>query len=88
MPTINVTIPKNIASKDDLVIVPKKEYEKLLRFWESAEQPTVLVKETGHGLPGLESGLRGSFQEVRNGKLRGPFKTSKSFLRALKKRPR
>ena len=88
MPTISVTIPKNIASKDDLVMVPRKEYEKLFRFWESAEQPAVRGKETRHGFSGLESGLQESFQEVSNGKLRGPFKTSKSFLRALKTRSR
>ena len=33
----------------------------------------------------LESGLRESFNEARNGKLQGPFKTSKAFLGALKK---
>ncbi len=32
-----ITIPKNLIKKDDLVIIPKKEYEQLVGFWINAE---------------------------------------------------
>jgi len=35
-----IMIPREIGRKDDLVIVPRKEYEKLVRFWASAERIT------------------------------------------------
>lgn len=35
-----ILIPQKIRSKGDLVIVPRKDYEMLLRFWASAERIT------------------------------------------------
>lgn len=33
-----ITIPKKVIQKDDLVIIPRREYEKLIHFWTNAEQ--------------------------------------------------
>jgi len=64
-----VTIPKRIAQKNDLVTIPRKEYEKLYRFWMSAEQLTQLGKKA------IEKG----FREIAQGK----FLTSKQVRHEL-----
>jgi hypothetical protein len=61
MPTL--TIPRKLAEKDDLVIIPRKEYERLFRFWANAEQITKSKKRA------VERG----FREIARGK----FFTSK-----------
>lgn len=41
-----ITIPKKIAGKDDLVIIPRKEYEALLEFRKLKEfTPTATQKK-------------------------------------------
>ena len=40
-----ITIPKKMTRNDDLVVLPRKEYEKLYRFWESAESITKREKQ-------------------------------------------
>ena len=58
-----ITIPNKIAKKDDLVVVPRREYEKMFRFWKSAERLTGREKKT------VDKG----FREIAQGK----FFTSK-----------
>lgn len=53
-----VTIPEKLIKGDDIVIVPKKEYEKLFHFWSNAEQ---LNKKERWA---IEKG----FREIQNGK--------------------
>lgn len=53
-----VTIPRKLAEKDDLVVVSRKEYEKLFRFWASAESISKHQKRS------IEKG----FQEIARGK--------------------
>ena len=64
-----ITIPKRIAQKDNLVVIPRKEYEKLYRFWMSAEQLTQQGKKA------VEKG----FREITQGK----FLTSKQVRHEL-----
>jgi len=41
-----ITIPKNIAARDDLVIIPRKEYEALLELKRFREfSPTAVQKK-------------------------------------------
>ncbi|MDP3015186.1 MAG: hypothetical protein Q8N28_02115 [bacterium] len=47
-----ITIPKNLIKNDDLVILPRKEYEQLFRFWASAESISTHTKKA------VEKGLR------------------------------
>lgn len=56
---MTITIPRKLIKDDDIVIVPKKEYEKLFRFWSSAECLT------GHEKQAIEKG----FREIKNGKV-------------------
>lgn len=64
-----VTIPKKLVKKDDLVVVPRQEYEKLFRFWADAERITTKEKK---------SIVRG-FREIKRGK----FLTPKQFRHEL-----
>ena len=52
------TIPKKALQNDDIVILPRQEYERLYRFWSSAEQITKREKSA------IEKGLK----EIKNGK--------------------
>lgn len=64
-----ITIPRRLVKKDDLVIVPRREYEKLSRFWNGA------VKMTAREKRAVERGLR----EIKQGK----FFTSRELRHEL-----
>lgn len=64
-----LTIQRKLMQKDDLVIVPRKEYEKLFRFWASAESISKHQKRS------IEKG----FQEIARGK----FSTSQRVKHEL-----
>lgn len=63
------TIPKNLIRNDDLVVLPRKEYERLFRFWANAESMSASAKKT------IEKG----FKEIA----KGEFLTSKQVKDAL-----
>lgn len=64
-----ITIPKNLIKNDDLVVLPRKEYEQLARFWANAE---ALPKRT-------KTVIEKGFKEISNGE----FLTSKQVKDAL-----
>ena len=64
-----VTIPQKLVKKGDLVVVARKEYEKLFRFWASAARITGKEKRAI---------VRG-FQEIKRRK----FFTSKEVRHEL-----
>jgi len=64
-----ITIPKNLIKNDDIVLIPKKEYEKLFNFWTSAESLNKREKKS------IENG----FYEIQNGK----FYTSREVKKQL-----
>lgn len=39
METFTITIPKNLTAKDELVVIPRKEYEAFLTFKNFKEAP-------------------------------------------------
>lgn len=65
-----ITIPQKITKGEELVIVPRKEYEKLLSYIRRKKK--------------LDKDLEEALEEVRNGKTIGPFSTLKEGLRVLK----
>ena len=64
-----ITIPKNLTKNDDLIILPRKEYERLVDFWSNAESISRHTKKA------VERG----FQEIA----KGEFLTSKQVKNAL-----
>ena len=73
-----ITIPKKFANKGDLVVLPRKEYDALLR---SANASIALPKRAKK----LSVGLRQALREVAEGKLSGPFDTAEEFMAHLQK---
>ena len=71
-----ITIPQKIAAKGDLVLVPKKEYDALIRIREGTAEKRALDAE-------LEIAL----EEVRQGKTIGPFSNVRDLMKALRKKP-
>lgn len=45
-----ITIPKNLIKNDDLVIIPRKEYEKLLA-WQVAKPEVKVKRSTTFSVP-------------------------------------
>jgi len=65
-----VTIPKKITKGEELIILPRREYEKLLKFPEEKKAD-----------PELEKAL----EDVRQGRVIGPFVNSKDLIDSLGK---
>lgn len=65
-----ITIPKKITKGEELVILPRKEYEALLKFPEEKKFD-----------PELERAL----EDVRQGKVIGPFTNVKALVNSLEK---
>ena len=63
-----ITIPKKFMLNNDFVIIPRKQYESLLR------------EKDGY----IDEDLREALDDVKNGKVTGPFASLASGLRALK----
>jgi len=70
---VTITIPKKLIKNDDLVIIPRKEYEKVL--WMAKNQ-----KYTQ-----LDQELAKAIKEVRRGKVIGPFNSVKTLKDSLEK---
>ena len=64
---VTITIPKKITKGEELVVIPRKVYEKLLFKIE------------------LDRDLEKALEDVRKGRIIGPFSTAKEALSALKR---
>ena len=65
-----ITIPRKVTKGEELVIIPRREYERLLKFPKRKK---------------LDSGLREALEDVRKGRVIGPFSALKEGLAALKR---
>lgn len=70
-----LTIPKKLTQKGDLIIIPRKEYEGLLR---SYKKPKKAFNER------LDEDLNKAIQEYRTGKFYGPFNNAKDLMKSLR----
>ncbi len=68
---VTITIPKKLIKNDDLVIVPRKEYEKILR----------VAKKQGYTR--LDRDLDEAIKEFHQGKVIGPFNSVKDLKKSL-----
>ena len=61
-----ITVPKKLLQGDDVVLVPRKEYEKLFSFWTNAERLTRRDKNAiGQGLREIKDGKFFTSKQVR-----------------------
>ncbi len=67
-----ITIPKNLIREKELVLIPRREYEELL------------VLKSKKKLK-INKNLEEALEDVKNGRLIGPFTSLKEGLRAVKR---
>lgn len=65
-----IMIPKQSHQNEDLIILPRKEYEKLLRR---------AIKQE----PKLDSDLKQALEEVKRGKISQPFSSVNDLMKSL-----
>lgn len=71
-----LTIPKTLAAKGDLVVLPRKEYESLVR---NATKRLATAKPAKK----LPAWLQASLKDVEEGRVYGPFNTVKELRASL-----
>lgn len=71
-----ITISKNFISNDDLVIIPRKQYESLLRGIKDSNEETTA---------NLDKDMLEALDDIKMGRVIGPFSTLSSGLKALKR---
>jgi hypothetical protein len=69
-----VTIPKKLASQDDLIVIPRKEYEALLR----------VHKKHKDFYDELDRDLNKAIDSYAKGKVTGPFTSIDDLKKSLK----
>lgn len=76
-----ITIPKEKFKNDDLIIIPRKEYEKFLHIFKMIPQDQIWfwTKE-------WQKKEREADNDIREGKISGPFSSGKELLKSLKSR--
>ena len=70
-----ITIPKKVTNGKELIVVSKKDWEKLKKI------ATMKVFQGE-----LEKGLRKALENVKAGRLLGPFETVEEFKKAVRSR--
>ena len=70
---VTITIPKKLMKNDDLVIIPRKEYERILH----------VAKKRGYTQ--LVQDLDEAIAEYKDGKVLGPFNSVKTLKDSLEK---
>lgn len=64
-----ITIPKELVRKGELVLIPRVEYEGLLRVSKYQKE--------------LDESIAKSLKEIQKGKIAGPFGNSKNLIKSL-----
>ncbi|MDO8664418.1 MAG: hypothetical protein Q7K44_02625 [Candidatus Liptonbacteria bacterium] len=67
-----VTIPKNLIREKELVLIPRREYEELLILKSKKKSK-------------INKNLEEALEDVKYGRLIGPFTSVKEGLRAVKR---
>lgn len=70
------TIPKEITRGEELVVIPRRLYERFLR--------AVKAKEKFHLNSSLDQELKEALEDVKMGRIIGPFSSLSKGLKALK----
>jgi len=68
-----ITIPKKVTKGEELVVISRKEYERFLRT----------LKKEKKARTQLDRDLEKALEDVKAGRLFGPFKAVREFKKAL-----
>ena len=79
-----ITIPRKFIKNDDLVIIPRREYQEF-SDWKRASK-AYTSSERWFWTPEWQKKEREADKAIRAGKVRGPFSDKKTLLAALKRR--
>ena len=74
-----ITIPQKLTKGDDLVIIPRKEYEKTKRILE-----TISEKQLWFWTKEWQKKEREADKEIKRNRIIGPFHSGKELLKSLK----
>ena len=87
-----ITIPKNLIRNDDLIVLPRREYEKLLAGRIAKKEIRVkrspffrVPKKHEKFYEKLDKDLTKAARECEEGKCYGPFETVEELKRSLEK---
>ena len=72
---VTITIPKKLIKNDDLIVIPRRKYEELLRMAGKKERAYTQ----------LDKDLDEAIAEYKTGKFFGPFETAEEGIKFLKK---
>ena len=78
--TSPIVLPKKITKGEELVVVSRKEYEGLLRFY-NAQKAT--KKKAAKKEPKLSKGLLQALKEVEEGKISKAYTDVNELIKAL-----
>lgn len=89
---VTITIPNKIIKDEELVAIPKREYEKLLHIKiknsaSSNKKDDISIrisKKKGEFYTKLDKGLKEALEDVRAGRMFGPFDNAKDLIMSLK----
>ncbi len=76
---MNTTLTKSLSLSDDMVMVPRKEYERFLSVVKIIPQDQVWF-----WTPEWQQKEKEAENDIRKGKLTGPFSSGKELLKSLK----
>jgi len=68
-----VTIPKKITKGEELVVIPRKEYERVLRIFKKERKTRTQ----------FDRDLEKALKDAKAGRLFGPFKSVKEFKNGI-----
>jgi len=77
-----VTIPREFAQTDDIVVIPRKEYEDF-SVWKKTVR--VRLDEQWFWTPEWQKKEQAADRAIKSKKIAGPFSNHKELLSALKK---
>ncbi len=74
-----ITIPKEIAKKGELILIPRKEYEKLLSIFKiiPRDQLWFWTKE-------WQKREKETEEDIKAGRIFGPFSSGRKLIKSLK----
>lgn len=78
-----ITIPKKLAREDDLVVIPKREYETFSKWKKSVR---VRLQESWFWTPQWQKKEAEADAAIRRGKVSRPYSNHKALISALKRK--
>lgn len=88
-----ITIPEKLIKEKDLMVIPRKEYEALLKTQKNSSEEIVVKRSKSFKVPkrhekfydNLDKELTQILREVKQGKIVGPFSSTKELKQSLER---